>query len=153
MRHFGRGQQFQARWQTPRQHLPHIADGRQGLRNGLLIALETLGDQIRPVEQIIQLLDLDKLAFMVRALVEVIADQFLRAGAGIEETFRGPKHPAFAIGMREKRQPFLPVFQAIPAYRAIPQRRHRPTSIAADIDRPSCAGYSRLPLLLALFIK
>ena len=60
----------------------------------------------------------------------------------------GPSDPAFPVGVHEKGEHFPPV-GPIPTHRAVPKRRHRETSVGAQVHPPGDTRHRNIPELRA----
>jgi hypothetical protein len=119
----------------------------QGL--GFVQGVQNAVDHIRPVEPGPKARRREEVRRCVHAPVDVPADQFFTTGGCVVVPRWRPQHPAFAVGMGEEGQQFLPVTHPVPAQGAIAIGGHDQAAISAEVDAPGGAGCRLFPQRLA----
>ena len=85
-------------------------------------------------------LDRDAVGRRVPAVVDMPAQDAVRAWGRRVEPFRRPGYPVGAVRQRHERQQLHPVAHAVPADRAVGIGGHHQPPVAGDVHRPHNAG-------------
>src|SRR6185437_13653319 len=135
----------------------HVADAREPVCEGALgaaAAAKLRKDEVAPVEEVVELADLDEIRRLAGAVVELVANQRLAAGlarlvAVVEEALGDPDDPAAVLRRDEKAHDLPPVIGGVPADRPVAQRGDDIAPVAAGIDAPGGRRDDAAPHLAA----